>query len=312
MHVAPGPLSAGTAAFPQAAPWTGALGETNHDNIVYSCEPGYRPLFLDLRVPPGPGTPHPLIVWVHGGGWLFGSRRRLPPNLFQHRLHDRMLEAGYAVAAVDYRLARETGLPGMLLDLKAAIRWLRAHAVDFDLDPERVTVWGESAGAHLALMLAMCTDVDDLPRTGEFLDQSERPQAIVDWYGPSDFETLAGHWTPTDSEEVGRTAERPHETLQQSSSWTYAQLSPVSYVRPDLPPIFVAHGTGDSQVPVDQSRTLVDRLRRAGATVEYLEVPGAEHVWVGAASVADIVDRSVDFLSRHTQTLAAGRRTRGT
>jgi dipeptidyl aminopeptidase/acylaminoacyl peptidase len=123
---------------------------------------------------------------------------------------------------------------------------------------------------------------------------------IVDWYGPSDFETLAGQWTPTDSEEVGTTAERPHVTLQQSSGWSYAQMSPVSYVRPDLPPIFVAHGAADSQVPVDQSRTLVERLRQVGATVEYLEVPGAEHVWVGAPSVADIVDRGIEFIRRHT------------
>ena len=297
----PGPLSAGTAAFPHPAPRSGPLGELNHDTIVYSCEPGYRPLFLDLRVPPG-HTPRPLIVWIHGGGWLFGSRRRLPPNLFLHRLHDRMLEAGYAVAAVDYRLAREAGLPAMLLDLKAASRWLRAHAAEFELDPQRVVLWGESAGAHLALLLGMCTLLEGLPRSGECLDQSEAPQAIVDWYGPTDFAALpADGRTATNAQEVGSATDRPLSVLKQGCDWTEGQMSPISYVRPDLPPIFVAHGTHDSQVPVDQSRRFVEALTAAGARVEYLEVPGAEHVWVGAPSTTEIVDRSLAFLSRHLQ-----------
>ena len=280
----PGPLSDGTAAFPPSPPRTGPLGEVIIENIAYSCEPGYRPLFLDLRVP---NVHHcPLIVWVHGGGWLQGSRRRLPPNLFEHRLHDRMLQAGFAVAAVDYRLAREAPFPGMLLDLLAAIRWLRAHSAMLNLDPDRVAVWGESAGAHIALMLGLCTKLEGVPRTGEFLEASESLQAVVDWYGPAQFDASA------------RKVGHPIEVMLRSSDWSLEDISPATYVRSDLPPLFIAHGAEDQTVPVEQSRLLFGKLRAVGATVDYLEVPGAGHVWVGAASVADVISKSLEFLNK--------------
>ena len=112
LNLVPGPLSDGTRAFPHPPPRLGRLGGLEYDNVVYSCEPGYRPLFVDLRVPRPESGPHPLIVWLHGGGWIYGSRRRLPPHLFDNAVLDQMLDAGYAVAAVDYRLAREAGFPG--------------------------------------------------------------------------------------------------------------------------------------------------------------------------------------------------------
>jgi acetyl esterase/lipase len=293
----PGPLTDGTAAFPYAAPSIGPSGELRYDNIVYSCEPGYRPLFLDLRLPAPVSAPHPLIIWVHGGGWIYGSRRRLPPHLFDNAIHDRMLDAGYAVASVDYRLAREAGFPGMLLDVKAAVRWLRGHAGDFHLDPERVVVWGESAGGHLAVMAALCTKLDGAERTGECLDQPETPTVVVDWYGPADLTAMGRLHMEADSEEVGATPENPAAILRDNGTWTYEELSPVTYVRADVPPIFVAHGTADQIVSVSQSRDLAARLRAVAATVDYLEVPDADHVWRGAPSVSDIVARSLSFVT---------------
>jgi acetyl esterase/lipase len=294
----PGPLTDGTAAFPHPPPRIGRLGEREYDNVVYSCEPGYRPLFLDLRVPAGT-APHPLIVWIHGGGWIYGSRRRLPPHLFENAIHDRVLDAGYAVASIDYRLAREAGFAGMLLDVKAAVRWLRGHAAEFDLDTERVVLWGESAGGHLAVMGAVCTRLDGAPRTGENPEQSEVPTAVVDWYGPTDLTALDEADLGGDSEEVGKTEDRPEVVLRSTSAgWSAADLSATTYARRDVPPIFVAHGTDDRIVPVDQSRALVARLRAAGAPVDYLEVPGADHVWRGAPSVPDIVAASLAFSSQ--------------
>jgi len=296
-NAVPGPLTDGTDAFPHPPPRSDRLGGLHYDNIVYACEPGYRPLFLDLRVPrPGTG-PHPLIIWIHGGGWIYGSRRRLPPHLFENAVHDQMLDAGYAVASVDYRLAREAGLAGMLLDVKAAIRWLRAKAATFDIDPQRVTLWGESAGGHLAVMAGTCTKLDGVARTGEHLEQSEVPTAIVNWYGPADLAAMAQIQPGKDSEEVGPSTDRPEAVLQRCSGWTYAELSPTTYVRAGTPPTFVAHGTEDQVVCVDQSRELVARSRAGGADVEYLEVPGADHVWHGAPSVPDIVARSLSFVA---------------
>jgi acetyl esterase/lipase len=295
-RLVPGALAEGTAAFPYSQPTRGPAGDLRYENIVYSCEPGYRPLFLDLRIPQH-GKPPALIVWIHGGGWIYGSRRRLPPHLFENAVQDQMIDAGYAVASVDYRLAREAGFAGMLLDVKAAIRWLRGHAADFDIDPERVILWGESAGGHLAVMAGLCTKLDDVERTGEHLEQPETPTVIVDWYGPTDL-TVMSHLEPaTDTEESGSTAEHPATILQQHGNWTYAELSTTTYIKPDAPPMFIAHGAADHIVPVGQSRELVAGLRAVGATVDYLEVPGADHVWRDAASVPDIVARSLSFVA---------------
>jgi len=296
LNLLPGPLTDGTGAFPHPPPRVGRLGGLEYDNIVYSCEPGYRPLFLDLRVPPQASAPHPLIIWIHGGGWIYGSRRRLPPHLFENGVHDQMVDAGYAVAAVDYRLAREAGLPGMLLDIKAATRWLRAHAADYGIDPDRVVFWGESAGAHLALMAAGYRLPAGAGRTGEYHEESETPTAVVDWYGPIDLAAMSQLGRIGESEEVGPT-EHPEAVLQQHSGLSYADLSVTSHIRPDFPPVFAAHGTDDQIVPVDHSRELVARLREVGAVVEYLEVPGADHVWRCAPSVADIVAASLAFLA---------------
>jgi acetyl esterase/lipase len=293
MNLVPGDTAEGSAAFPHPPPTVGRGAELRYENIAYAAVPGFRPLFLDLRVPRSRDRPPPLIIWIHGGGWMRGSRRRLPPNLFENGLHDLMVDAGYAVAAVDYRLAREAGFPGMLLDVKAAIRWLRGHAAEFGIDAERVVLWGESAGAHLALMAALGTGLDVAERTGEHLDRSETPTAVVDWYGPTDLAALAA---------LGRGGSNPDDGLaamiERDGRWTYSELSPRNHVRGDAPPVFVAHGTDDDVVPVAQSRELVARLRAVGATVDHLEVPGAGHVWLGAPSVPAIVTAGLDFLEK--------------
>jgi acetyl esterase/lipase len=294
----PGPLTEGTAAFPILPPTLGPAGELRYDNLVYSCEAGYRPRFLDLRLPPEDENHAPVIVWIHGGGWIYGSRRRLPPHLFAASPFEQMIRAGFAVACIDYRLARETDLAGMLLDVKAAVRWLRGHAGDFGLDPQRVVLWGESAGAHLAVMTAICDKPLGMARTGEFLDQPEDVTAVVSWYGPADLAQMAGQDADALSEEVGSDPENPAVLLQQGGRWSYREMSSVSYADNPAPPMFLAHGTDDGVVPVSHSRQLLARLRLAGTTVEYLEVPGADHVWVNAPSVPDIVTTSLAFLSK--------------
>jgi len=151
---------------------------------------------------------------------------------------------------------------------------------------------------HLALMAAMCTALDGAERTGEHLEQSETPTAVVDWYAPTDLVAMSRVELGRDSEEIGQTEERPEDVLQQHGTWSFEELSATSYVRPGVPPTFVAHGTDDQIVPVDHSRELVARLRAAGAEVEYLEVPGADHVWRGAPSVTDIVAASLAFVAK--------------
>ncbi|WP_185751268.1 alpha/beta hydrolase fold domain-containing protein [Arthrobacter sp. 31Y] len=292
----PGPLTDGTAAFPRYAPVTGPSGEVRWDSLVYSCEYGYRPLFLDLRVPSSASlnTPAPLVIWVHGGGWVTGSRRRRAPNLHQNGVIESIVNAGYAVALVDYRLAKEAAFPAQLLDLKAAVRWLRGHALEYSLDSSRFVVWGESAGGHLAMMLGFCGK-DPGPRTGEFHDEPEDLQGVVDWYGPADLS--APPIRPAIFSSAGPVV-MPGDPVQEfveSSTWSAAEMSPINYVDKASLPVFIAHGVDDSQVDVSQSRQLHDSLTRAGADTEYLETGGG-HVFVGKPVLQQVTEASLTFL----------------
>jgi acetyl esterase/lipase len=294
-----GPLELGTAAYPMNPSRIGPDGTLRYDDLVYSCEPGYRPLFLDLRLPQEPADdPYPLIVWIHGGGWMHGSRKRQAPNIDAHHVIGQLGAAGYAVALVDYRLSREAPFPAPMLDLRAAVRWLRGYADLFGIDSDRIALWGESAGAHLALMTAWCHRGSDAT-VGEFLDESETVQAVVEWYGPIDL--TASHFNrPIDTRDdaSGETSSRgddPVAMLLDGSAWTRTDISPLTYVRADLPPTLIAHGSDDRLVPVVQSRQLHAALTEAGAPVDYIEVPG-DHVFVGSESIDEVVKRGIDFL----------------
>ena len=122
-------------------------------DIRYGEVLGYRPLELDLYLPQADG-PVPVIVYVHGGGWLRGSRRD-PPPLVDADFYDQIAAQGFAVAAIDYRLSGEAPFPAPLKDVRHAVRWIRDHAASYGLDADRVFLWGDSAGGHLALLAAL-------------------------------------------------------------------------------------------------------------------------------------------------------------
>ncbi|MCS7032436.1 MAG: alpha/beta hydrolase, partial [Phycisphaerae bacterium] len=135
---------------------------------------------LDLYLPPKPETPLPVVVWIHGGGWSSGSKDN-PPAV-------RLTSQGYAVASINYRLTDSATFPAQIHDAKAAIRWLRAHADHYGLDPARIGVWGASAGGQLALLLGVGADVPELEGTlGEHRDQSSRVACVVDYFGTVEF-----------------------------------------------------------------------------------------------------------------------------
>src|SRR5687767_8759314 len=143
-------------------------------------------LRLDLYLPSDGEGPFPVLVWIHGGGWMEGSKN-LAPNSFQVRQTAR----GYAVASINYRLSQQAIFPAQIHDCKAAVRWLRAHAREYNLDPDRVASWGSSAGGHLATLLGTSGDVEDLEGSvGGNLEFSSRVQATVDMFGPSNFLTI--------------------------------------------------------------------------------------------------------------------------
>jgi acetyl esterase/lipase len=239
---------------------------------------GYRPLHLDLRVPPGAG-PFPVVVWIHGGAWWAGTRLRLPETIAAVGFHDRLLRRGYAVADVDYRLSREAIFPAQLYDVKAAIRWLRDYAAELRLDPDRFAAWGESAGGHLAALAGL---------TG---DPGDGVQAVVDWYGVAGLiddppaalpEGAPGVWLLG-----GQPAERPALA---------AKASPVNQVHPGAPPFLCMHGTADQTVPYRHSEVLTEALRAQGVRCDLHPVDGADHIFLGAPDVGTLVETSVDFL----------------
>jgi acetyl esterase/lipase len=138
-------------------PGAQADGSKRYEGVTYAVAPGYRPLQLDLWVPASPASP-PLVVWIHGGGWMFGDRRYLPETLRPNQLFEELVAAGLATATIDYRRALEAHFPAPLHDAKAAIRHLRAHADVLGINTSKIGVWGESAGGHLAALVGLTVD----------------------------------------------------------------------------------------------------------------------------------------------------------
>lgn len=253
-------------------------------DVIVAEHHGYRPLTLDLFRPDRGAGPVPLVIWVHGGAWRYGTNKHDGPQLAPARIGDRILAAGWALARVTYRLSGEARFPAQLDDVRAAIGWLREHAGELGLDRGRFAIWGESAGGHLAALAAL---------TGEV-------EAGILWYAPSDLLTMAAqnhpeglqdHDAPESPESRlvgGPVQERPKES---------AAASPVTYVSPGAPPLLIVHGDQDRVVPAGQSRELYGRLAAVGAPAELRIVPGADHCFVGA-DLVPLVQEGLDFLNR--------------
>ena len=206
-----------------------------------------------------------------GGGFRAGNREH------HDQLCIRLAQRGYVAATVTYRLAPKHPFPAAVHDVKAAIRWLRANAAKYGIDPERIGTTGDSAGGHLALMLGLTGDVKDLDgKEGGNLDQSSRVSCVVDVYGPSDFTKSYGK--SVDAAEVlplflGGDL--------QSARHRHILASPLYWVTPNAAPTLAIHGTQDKYVAFEQAQWLVDRLRAADVEAELLTMEGAGHGFKG-------------------------------
>lgn len=274
---------------------------TVHEGVTYA-EREAGEMKLDLYVPEIETLP-PLVVYVHGGGWIFETRANCPD------LERYAAEWGYAIASVSYRLAPvpddvETDFqpdpsnptpkgvfPDQLCDVKAAIRWLRANAERYGFDAERVATWGASAGGHLAALAGTVEDVTDL--AGEAYpeedltktvapEQSGAVDAVVDWYGISDLlELPAGPDSPESLLLGGPVADRQARARA---------ASPRTHVTAESPPFLLVHGRADETVPVEQSRLLYDALTDAGVEATLYELRDLGHVF-GADSERTAMER---------------------
>lgn len=250
-----------------------AQGVKAYRDIAYQQLQGYTPQVVDVYVPATKG-PHPLVLYIHGGGWIGGHTRHSGALANFPAALASLAAEGFTVASLEYRLSGEAKFPAQLQDAKAALRFLRDHAKQYRIDPSRVGIWGGSAGGHLTALTALtCHDTKlDPAAAGDVC-----ATAAVTWYGVFDFGALvASRADQTDS-----AAAMLLGCTGPCSAEQYALASPVNYIDSKDPPFLLIHGTEDKQVPVVQSHLAEARLRAAGVPVEAIYIPGVDHSFIG-------------------------------
>lgn len=296
----------------------GKAQSPTHDDLVYAMVEKEDGSQIQLRMDlwqSNSAEPAPLVIWIHGGAWLGGSYNYPPQGLNQ------LLEAGFAVASIQYRLSNEAIFPAQIHDIKGAVRYLRAHAEQYNLDPTRFAAWGSSAGGHLAALLATSGDVDETEGdVGGNLEFSSRVQAAVDYFGPTDLLQMnqdvttppgsaMDHDLPGSPESKllgfddageGVGVLRQNLTNPEGPFPGKAALirlvNPIEHVTSDDPPIFLAHGDQDKLVPKQQSARLVAALEAKGIKHSMNIVTGAGHGFGPQSGEVDA--KAIRFLSK--------------
>ena len=274
----------------------GALPSQTFLDIEYA-RFGDRSIQLDLYLPEGEG-PFPVIIWIHGGGWSSGDKD-LDPNDPQVRQVGR----GYAVASINYRLSQQAKFPAQIEDCKAAVRWLRARASNYNLDPARIAVWGSSAGGHLAALLGTSGDVSELEGSEDNRGYSSRVNAVVDWFGPTDLLQMSRDSLPFPCNVLDHDSPFSPESLLigcaiQTCPDKTDKANPIKYVSGDDPPFLIMHGDRDCLVGPQQSRRLYDALTAVGAKATVKFIAGAGH---GGSQFDEAENRKLgeDFLDEN-------------
>jgi len=268
---------------------------TVEENVTYGMG-GDTELKLDIARPDGDGA-FPTIVFIHGGGWYQGSRQGYRAQIME------AAKRGYVAATISYRLMKfdlekkETTtaapqFPVQIHDAKAAIRWLRANADKYHVDPDRIGVTGGSAGGHLSLLVGLTDGESGLEGEGGHPDRSSRVQAVVNVFGPTDmaacYETSSVAWIFRLV--MGGT---PDEVAD-----TYKAASPVTYVSKDDPPVLTLHGDRDALVPIAQAKTLDEKMKAAGASHMLMVFEGQGHGF-GGEYAAKGANATWDFFDKH-------------
>ena len=261
-----------------------AEGLVQKEGVVYTTQNGkaYR---MDIVYPADAAEALPAVVWVHGGGW---SDEKLTRKYLPSTELAQLAGRGFVTVSIDYRLSQEAPFPAQIEDCKAAVRFLRAHAEEFHVDPGRIAAWGESAGRHLVELMAYSTD-------GEFLndccpDYSSRIQAVIPWYAPADMRLTPEEWES--SEVYGRLfpAADPKERER-----LMEQASPICYAARKNPPTLLMHGDADRLVSPENSRRMQKALRDAGNDARLILVPGQGH---GFFDGAEYYEQIFQFLEK--------------
>jgi len=269
---------------------------TVEKDLIYG-KAGETELKLDLARPAEGNGPFPAIVFIHGGGWFGGNRAGY------HAAIEDAARRGYVAVTISYRLMqfdmkeKETAtaklpFPTQIHDAKAAVRWVRANAEKYHVDPQRIGVTGGSAGGHLSLLVGL-TDADaKLEGDSGNADQSSRVQAVVNVYGPTEMATCYEHSS------VAWIFRLFLGGTPDEAAANYALASPVTYISKDDPAVLTLHGDRDELVPVQQAELLDEKMKAAGVNHTLVVLKGQGHGFNGESAV-QAVTASWEFFDKH-------------
>lgn len=271
----------------------------------YQSQQTENPLFLDLYIPESKANQtFPLLIYIHGGGWLEGSKENCPA--------EQVAKRNYVLACINYRLSTEALFPAQIHDVKKAVRWLRKNAKIYHINPDKIGVWGDSAGGHLSALLGTSSGVAALEDNSEI---SSNVQAVCVWYAPTDFTLVP----PAFTDEV--MTEKVLQDNQNKPWFAYtlathqllggnvkdkldlAQLAnPITHIDADDPPFLIVHGERDTVVPIHQSEILAEALTTKGISVTFIRLPQLTHSYRGKNGEPfdpELIKITIDFFDQH-------------
>lgn len=238
-------------------------------NIVFG-KGGEVNLELDLAMPAEGKGPFPAVVCVHGGGWKAGNRQQL------NALTDVLAKHNFVAITVSYRFAPTHKFPAQIEDCKASVRWLRANAAKYNVNPDKIGAVGFSAGGHLVCLMGAADEKAGLEGNGGNAKQSSKLQAVVSYFGPTDFTEKT--WV----EAIETTFFIPFIGGRfEEKKDAYRKASPIVYCTKAAPPFLFFHGTKDPLVGIEHSQKMEKSLKNLGVSAELVTMEGDGHGWAG-------------------------------
>ncbi|MFB2976094.1 alpha/beta hydrolase fold domain-containing protein [Microseira sp. BLCC-F43] len=269
---------------------------------------------LDLFLPQQKSSqPLPVLIYIHGGGWWGGDKNLCLKNIQKRQGIDKFINRGYALACINYRLSDRAIFPAQIQDVKTAVRWLKQNANKYNLNPDKIGAWGESAGGHLSALLATSAGVKELEVNLKNPQISTRIQAAVNLFGPTDFTKVPPAFEEPYTPAVQKYKDRPwyHYTVATnrllggpvSKNLKLATLAnPITHLDPKDPPFLIAHGALDDTVPLSQSELLVKALQAKGIEVTFIQEPKGTHYFGGDKGeyfAPKYIDMMLKFFDTH-------------
>jgi acetyl esterase/lipase len=273
------------AAVCSSAPAQGPKSSVTHKDIAYDDAHASQKLDVYLAAA---DAPLPAMVFIHGGGWRGGSKSGVPGWLM-----NAVRDGWLSVASVEYRFTDVAPHPAQVKDCQRAIQFVRHNAVKWNIDPQRIGVTGGSAGGHLSLWVALHDDAADAKSNDAVARQSSRVACAVSFAGPTDWSLLGKleHKHPAYRQLLGY---KPGTPAGEMDAQAMKDVSPISFVSQDDPPIMQVHGDKDDIVPIDHARNLDERLKSVGVKTELVVIPEANHGVAGAGP--QVSERAVKFV----------------